>query len=265
MADWVDEFAVPVYRGREVTAFSQENTGVDVTLSDGTLLRAEYLVGCDGARSVVRKAARIEFPGCDPTKSWLIAEVQFSDEPAWGVREDVTGTHAIAKLDGGRAMRVVLTERQLNMSAEPSLDDVREELIAVYETDYGIHSPASISRFTDVTRQAATYRDRRVLLAEDAAHVHPPMGGQGLNIGVQDAVNLGWKLAQVVKGISPECLLDTYHAERHPVAARVLRYTMAQVALQRPDERTKALGGTFWPNSSHRMRFAENWLRTTLG
>ncbi len=139
-------------------------------------------------------------------------------------------------------MRVVLTEQQLKIGGEPTLSDVSEALIAVYGTDYGIHSPISISRFTDMTRQAAAYRDRRVLLAGDAAHVHPPMGGQGLNIGVQDAVNLGWKLAQVVKRISPESLLDTYHAERHPVAARVLRYTMAHVALQRPDDRTKALG-----------------------
>jgi 3-(3-hydroxy-phenyl)propionate hydroxylase len=136
----------------------------------------------------------------------------------------------------------VLTEPQLRPDREPTLRDISEALIGVYGTDYGIHSPTWISRFTDMTRQAAAYRDRRVLLAGDAAHVHPPIGGQGLNIGVQDAVNLGWKLAQVVKRISPENLLDSYHAERHPVAARVLRNTMAQVALRRTDERTKALG-----------------------
>ena len=141
-------------------------------------------------------------------------------------------------------MRVVLTEPQLKTAGEPALDDLSEALIAVYGTDYGVHSPISISRFTDVTRQAAAYRDRRVLLAGDAAHVHPPIGGQGLNIGVQDAVNLGWKMAQVVKRISTESLLDTYHAERHPVAARVLRTTMAQVALRRQDDRTKALSET---------------------
>ena len=140
--------------------------------------------------------------------------------------------------------RVVLTEPQLRPDSEPTLRDVSEALVAVYGTDYGIHSPTWISRFTDMTRQAAAYRDRRVLLAGDAAHVHPPMGGQGLNIGVQDAVNLAWKLAQVVKRTSPESLLDTYHAERHPVAARVLRNTMAQVALRRTDDRTKALGDT---------------------
>lgn len=136
----------------------------------------------------------------------------------------------------------MLVEPQLRLDNEPTLRDVSEALIAVYGTDYGIHSPVSVSRFTDMTRQAAAYRDRRVLLAGDAAHVHPPMGGQGLNIGVQDAVNLGWKLAQVVKRTSPEELLDTYYAERHPVAARVLLNTMAQSALRCSDDRTKALG-----------------------
>jgi 3-(3-hydroxy-phenyl)propionate hydroxylase len=242
LAGWVDELGVRIYRGREITGFAQNDCCVDVALSDGTSLRAEYLVGCDGGRSVIRKTAEIEFAGWDPTKSWLIAEVQITAEPAWGFREDATGTHAIGKLEDGQAMRVVLTEQQLKIGGEPTLNDVREALIAVYGTDYGIHSPISISRFTDMTRQAIAYRDRRVLLAGDAAHVHPPMGGQGLNIGVQDAVNLGWKLAQVVKRISPESLLDTYQAERHPVAARVLRDTMAHVALQRADERTKVLG-----------------------
>jgi 3-(3-hydroxy-phenyl)propionate hydroxylase len=242
LAGWVDEFGVPVYRGCEVVGFAQEDTGIDIALSNGTSLRAEYLVGCDGGRSLIRKAAGIEFAGWDATKSWLIAEAQTTEEPAWGFREDATGTYAIAKLEDGRAMRVVLTEQQLKTDGEPTLSDVREALIAVYGTDFGIHNPASISRFTDVTRQAKAYRERRVLLAGDAAHVHPPMGGQGLNIGVQDAVNLGWKLAQVVRRVSPETLLDTYHSERYPVAARVLRNTMAHVALQRSDERSKALG-----------------------
>jgi 3-(3-hydroxy-phenyl)propionate hydroxylase len=244
LAGWVDELRVPIYRGCEVTGFAQDDTSVDVEVSDGGSLRAEYLVGCDGGRSVIRKAAGIEFPGWDPTTSWLIAEVHVTEEPAWGFREDATGTHAIGKLEDGRAMAAVLTEPQLKTAGEPTLDDVREALISVYGTDFGIHSPIWISRFTDMTRQAASYRDRRVLLAGDAAHVHPPIGGQGLNIGVQDAANLGWKLAQMIKRISPEILLDTYHAERHPVAARVLRTTMAQVALRRPDDRTKALSDT---------------------
>ena len=244
LAGWIDELGVRINRGCEVTGFAQDDLGVEVALSDGTSLRAEYLVGCDGGRSVIRKTMGIDFAGWDPTKSWLIAEAKIAEEPAWGFREDAIGTHAIGKLEDSRAMRVVLTEQQLKIGGEPILSDVSEALIAVYGTDYGIHPPASISRFTDMTRQAVAYRDRRVLLAGDAAHVHPPMGGQGLNIGVQDAVNLGWKLAQVVKRISPESLLDTYHAERHPVAARVLRNTMAHVALQRADARTKALGDT---------------------
>ena len=240
LAGWVGELSVPIYRQRDVTGFAQDDGGVDIALSDGELLRAQYLVGCDGGRSLVRKTAGIDFPGFDPTTSWLIAEALMSEEPALGFRHDATGIHGIGKVEDGRGVRLVLTERQLQ-TAEPTLRDVRAALIAVYGNDFGIHSPTWISRFTDMTRQAAAYRDRRVLLAGDAAHVHPPMGGQGLNIGVQDAVNLGWKLAQVVKGISPDILLDSYHAERHPIGARVLRNTMAQVALRRTDARSKAL------------------------
>ena len=242
LADWVGELAVPIYRAREVTGFTQDAAGVDVDLSDGTSLRAEYLVGCDGGRSLIRKAAGIEFPGWDPTTSWLIAEAEMAEEPAWGFRHNAVGSHAIGKVEGEGRARVVLTEPQVGPASEPTLRDVSDALIAVYGTDYGIHSATWISRFTDMTRQAAAYRDRRVLLAGDAAHVHPPLGGQGLNIGVQDAVNLGWKLAQVIKRISPDSFLDTYHAERHPVAARVLRNTMAHSAVRRPDDRTKALG-----------------------
>jgi 3-(3-hydroxy-phenyl)propionate hydroxylase len=241
LADWVGELGVPIYRAREVTDFAQDDSGVDVELSDGGSMRAKYLVGCDGGRSLVRKTAGIAFPGCEPTTSWLIAEVDTTEEPAWGFREDAVGIHAIGKSGNGGPARVVLTEPQARLDSEPTLCDVSEALVAVYGTDFGIHNPTWISRFTDMTRQAAAYRDRRILLAGDAAHVHPPMGGQGLNIGVQDAVNLGWKLAQVVNRTSPEGLLDTYHAERHPVAARVLHNTMAQVALRRPDVRTKAL------------------------
>ena len=244
LAEWVGELAVTSYRGREVTGFAQDDTGVDVALSDGQSLRAQYLVGCDGGRSLIRKTAGIEFPGWDATMSWLIAEVETTEEPKKGFHQDAIGIHAIGRMGPDGPVRVVLTERQIGPASEPTLRDVSEALIAVYGKDFGIHSPIWISRFTDMTRQAAAYRDRRVLLAGDAAHVHPPVGGQGLNIGVQDAVNLGWKLAQVVKRISPQSLLDTYHAERHPVAARVLRNTMAQVALRRTDDRTKALGDT---------------------
>jgi 3-(3-hydroxy-phenyl)propionate hydroxylase len=245
LAAWIDELAVRICYEAEVKGFAQDDTGVDVELSDGRWLRAQYLVGCDGGRSLIRKTAGIAFPGSDPTTSNLIAEVEMTGEPQdWGIRRDTLGIHALRRLEDGRRVGVMVTEQHVGQTAEPTLRDLSEALIAVYGTDYGIHSPVSISRFTDATRQAATYRKGRVLLAGDAAHIHPPDGGQGLQTGVQDAVNLGWKLAQVVKGTSPESLLDTYHAERHPVAARVLRNTMASVALRREDERTKALRET---------------------
>ena len=244
LAGWVGELAVPIYRGREVTGFAQDDTGVDVELSDGQSLRADYLVGCDGGGSLIRKAAGIEFPGWDPTTSHLIAEVEMAEEPEWGLRRDALGIHGLSRLEDGGSVRVMVTEQHVGRTGEPTLRDLSEELIAVYGTDFGIHSPTWISRFTDMARQAASYRKGRVLLAGDAAHVHYPAGGQGLNIGVQDAVNLGWKLAQVIKKTSPESLLDTYHTERHPVAARVLRNTMAQVALLRTDDRTNALRET---------------------
>jgi 2-polyprenyl-6-methoxyphenol hydroxylase-like FAD-dependent oxidoreductase len=254
LAGWVGELAVPIHYGIEVTGFAQDDTGVDVELSDGRSLRAQYLVGCDGGRSLVRKAAGIEFQGWDPTTSSLLAEVEMTEAPPLGIRRTSSGVNALGKVeyeikDGevvygeGGPVGVMLTEAQVGTS-EPTLRDLSEGLIAVYGTDYGIHSPIWISRFTDTTRQAAAYREGRVLLAGDAAHVHSPVGGQGLNTGVQDAVNLGWKLGQVVKGISPEGLLDTYQAERHPVAARVLRKTMAQVALMRVDDRIEALRDT---------------------
>ncbi|WFU27712.1 FAD-dependent monooxygenase [Bradyrhizobium sp. CB1717] len=232
LADWARELAVPIYGNREVTGFAQVETGVDVALSGGDTLRANYLVGCDGGRSLVRKTAGIDFVGSDPTLSNLMAEVEMAQEPAWGLRHDALGFHGLSKTESGRVL-VVVTETTRERSGEPGLRDLSDALVAVYGTDFGAHSPAWVSRFTDAARQAASYRRGRVLLAGDAAHIHHSVGGQGLNTGLQDAVNLGWKLAQVVKGISPEALLDTYHTERHPVAARVLRNTRAQIALLR--------------------------------
>jgi 2-polyprenyl-6-methoxyphenol hydroxylase-like FAD-dependent oxidoreductase len=252
MADWIAELPVHIFYGREVTGFAQDETEVDVRLSDGVPLRGRYLVGCDGGRSLIRKAAGIQFPGWDPTRSNLIAEVEMTEEPELGIRRDDKGVHALGRVEyeirDGEVVfadrgpvRVMLTEQQIGPSTEPTPRDLSEALVSVYGTDFGIHNPTWISRFTDMTRQAAAYRDRRVLLAGDSAHVHYPAGGQGLSLGVQDAVNLGWKLAQVVNGTSPESLLDTYHAERHPVAARALKHTMAQTALQRRDDRIQAL------------------------
>ncbi len=238
LAGWLDELGVLMLRGREVAGVTQDGSGVDVALSDGMSLRAQYLVGCDGGRSAVRKAAGIDFAGWDPTTRWIIAEVQMEEVPEFGLR----GGGGIGPAEDGR-VGVTLIVPDLDRTDEPTLQDVRNALVRVDGKDYGVHSPRWISTFTDMTRQAVAYRVGRVLLAGDAAHVHAPMGGQGLNIGVQDAVNLGWKLAQVANGTSPVRLLDTYHAERHPVAARVLQNTMAQRAVGAGDERTVALRG----------------------
>jgi 3-(3-hydroxy-phenyl)propionate hydroxylase len=251
LAGWITELSVPILYGREITGFVQHDAGVDVALADGQPLRTQYLVGCDGGRSLIRKTAGIDFAGWDATTSNILAEVEMTEKPPYGVHRSATGMYAFGReeyeIKGGEItykdvgpIGVMVTEP--NPSAtEPTLSDLKKLLIAACGTDYGVHSPTWISRFTDMTRQAAQYRSGRVLLAGDAAHVHSPIGGQGLSTGVQDAVNLGWKVAQVIKGTSPNSLLDTYHAERHPVSARVLKLTMAQVALLREDERTLAL------------------------
>ncbi len=244
LAAWVGELGVPIYRGRDVTSFAQDPTGVDVALSDGSTLRAKYLVGCDGGRSSIRKQAGIDFPGWDPSLSYLIAECQVTEEPPRGIRRDDRGVHGIGRLEDGSRVRVVSVEQDVKQGDAPTIDDLRAALVTVYGTDFGVHDVTWLSRFTDATRQAAAYRAGRVFLAGDAAHVHGPAGGQGLNLGVQDAVNLGWKLAQVVHGTSPDSLLDSYQAERHPVGVRVLEGTMAQTALSRGDARTNALRST---------------------
>ena len=251
LAEWVEELQVPIYRSVQVEGFTQDASGVTVALSGDRSLRAEYLVGCDGGRSQTRKVAGIDFVGWDATTSSLLAEVETTRMPQLGIHRDAIGVHAFSRAeyeirdgeviykDHGPLL-VMVSERHVRQG-QPTRQDLSEALTAVYGTDYGVRSASWISRFTDMTRQASSYRKGRVLLAGDAAHIHSPVGGQGLNIGVQDAVNLGWKLAQVVQRRSPESLLDTYHAERHPVAARVLRNTMAQVALLRTDDRTEAL------------------------
>src|SRR5580704_14844560 len=226
MAAWIAELPVRIYYGSEVMGFAQDAAGVDLELADGQPLHARYLVGCDGGRSVIRKVAGIEFPGWDPTRSNLIAEVEMGEDPPPGIHYDAAGVHGLHRLEDGKTFRVIVTEQQLGPSSEPTLCDLSAALVAVFGTDFGIHNPTWISRFTDMTRQAAAYRAGRVLLAGDSAHVHYPAGGQGLSLGVQDAVNLGWKLAQVVNRSSPETLLDTYQDERHPVAARALQHTL---------------------------------------
>lgn len=244
LADWVvGDLGVPIERSCEVVGLVQDVDGVEIAVADGRSLRAQYLVGCDGGRSLVRNAAGITFAGSDPTRSWIVAEVDTGDEPESGIRYDRAGLHGLSRVADAGPVRLVLTERSLR-TGEPTVDELREALVAVYGTDFGLHTVHWISRFTDATRQAVTYRDRRVILAGDAAHIHPPHGGQGLNTGLQDAVNLGWKLANVVHGLCPDTLLESYQHERHPVAARVLHNTMAQVALTSGGDRHQALRDT---------------------
>jgi 3-(3-hydroxy-phenyl)propionate hydroxylase len=244
MAEWVGELGVEIRYGQRVTGFSQDEAGVDAVLADGSSLRARYLVGCDGGRSAVRKGAGIEFTGAEATKSTLVAEAQMEDKSGFGLHRGPLGVGGIGPMEGGDALRIVVPEARLESGDEPSLDELRDALFTVYGTDFKVHSPTWISRFTDATRQADSYREGRVLLAGDAVHIHTPMGGQGIPLGMGDAVNLGWKLAQVIKGTSPDDLLHTYQAERHPAAARSLRYTMALDAISRVDPRSEALRDT---------------------
>jgi 2-polyprenyl-6-methoxyphenol hydroxylase-like FAD-dependent oxidoreductase len=252
LAGWVDELGVPIHRGREVTGFSQDDSGVAVQLADGETLRAGYLVGADGGRSVIRKAAGIEFPGWDATRSALIAEVEMSETPEMGIRRDANGIHGLSRVDyeirdgevvfaESGPVRAMVTEARIGPASEPTLEDLSEALVGIYGTDFGAHSPTWISRFTDAVRQAAAYRKGRVLLAGDSAHIHHPWGGQGIGFGIQDAVNVGWKIAQVIKGVSPDSLLDTYQDERHQVVARALKHIVVQSVLQRTDDRTEAV------------------------
>ncbi|MFD4639453.1 rifampin monooxygenase [Lentzea sp. NPDC058436] len=234
------EAGADIRRGSTVVAFSQDDEGVTVELSDGTSLRARYLVGCDGGRSTVRKLAGIDFPG-EPTRvETLLGEMEIGIpwEEAMPLMLKVRETQkrfGVGPIGGSATYRVVVPAEGVNedRSVMPALDDFKEQLVRIAGTDFGVHSPRWMSRFGDATRQAERYRSGRVFLAGDAAHIHPPTGGQGLNLGVQDAFNLGWKLAAAVHGWAPSGLLDTYEAERHPVAEEVLNNTRAQIELMK--------------------------------
>ncbi|WP_076260690.1 FAD-dependent monooxygenase [Intrasporangium flavum] len=242
---WVEELGVTTRHGAEVTGVTQDARGVDVDLAHGDPLRVGYLVGADGGRSTVRRSVGIELVGAEATRSHLIAEAVLTDEAPTGLRQDAIGIHGINPVGDGGSVGIVVTEAAVGPATEPTLADLSAALTLVYGTDFGVHDASWISRFTDAARQASTYRSGRVLLAGDAAHTHPPTGGQGIGLGVQDAVNLGWKLALVVTGRSPASLLDSYEAERHPATARVLKNVMTQAFLQRGDARTDAIRDTF--------------------
>lgn len=241
------QLGVRLRRDAEVTGLTQDGTGVTVELADGSRVRADYLVGCDGGRSTVRGLAGIGFPGTPATMTAMLGDVELAEPPAADIFQERREHGRFSVLSYGPGWYRVLTNEFDHVAGrdEPmTLETLRKAMLKIAGTDYGMHSPRWLSRHGDAARQADRYRVGRVLLAGDAAHIHFPAGGQGLNTGVQDAVNLGWKLAAVVRGHAPEPLLDTYHAERHPVAARVLHNTRAQTALWRVDDHTSALRQT---------------------
>ncbi|MFF2625654.1 rifampin monooxygenase [Kitasatospora griseola] len=236
LAERAEELGVNLQRGREVVGLTQDEEGVEVELADGSRLRARWLVGCDGGRSTVRRLAGVAFPGEPATVETLLGQVSATEDPE-RIAEVVarvrrTQVRFGLQPEGDGQYRVVVPADGVSEDrAAPTLEEFRQQLRAVAGTDFGVHSPRWLSRFGDATRQAERYRVGRVLLAGDAAHIHPPTGGQGLNLGVQDAFNLGWKLAAEVNGWAPTGLLDSYHAERHPVGASVLDNTRAQITL----------------------------------
>jgi len=242
------ELGAEVRRGCELIGLSQDEHGVTVELADGTQLRSRYLVGCDGGRSVVRELLGVGFPG-EPTraKTWL-GDVEVTEQPATLAAMTAETRKAHVRFGvipiGDGVYRIIVPAEGVaeDRATAPTLAEFKQRVRVVAGTDFGAHSPRWLSRFGDASRQAEHYRVGRVLLAGDAAHIHPPAGGQGLNLGVQDAFNLGWKLAAEVNGWAPEGLLDSYHTERHPVAARVLDNTRAQgVLFLTPGPGTQAL------------------------
>jgi rifampicin monooxygenase len=241
------ELGVQVRRGCAVADFEQDDEGVTVGLADGERVRSRYLVGCDGGRSTVRKLLGVGFPGVPSRTATLMGEMELGvpqEEIAAKVTE-VRQTNKVFSLGpfGDGVYRVVVPVAGVSedRAEPPTLEDFQQQLRAIAGTDFGVHSPRRLSRFGDATRLAERYRVGRVLLAGDAAHIHPPTGGEGLNLGVQDAFNLGWKLAAQVRGWAPDTLLDTYQAERHPVAEDVLDNTRAQMELLSTEPGAQAL------------------------
>ncbi|MFF0308155.1 rifampin monooxygenase [Streptosporangium sp. NPDC004379] len=242
------EVGVEIRRGCELVGLSQDEDGVTAELADGTRLRSRYLVGCDGGRSTVRRLLGVGFPGEPSENETLLGEMELTEDPETiaAVTAEVRKTQlrfGAGFLKDSGVYRVIVPAEKVaeDRTVPPTLEEFKRQLRAFAGTDFGAHSPRWLSRFGDATRLAERYRVGRVLLAGDAAHVHPPMGGQGLNLGIQDAFNLGWKLAAQVNGWAPEDLLDSYHAERHPVAADVLENTRAQAVLMSTEPGPQAL------------------------
>jgi rifampicin monooxygenase len=240
LAERAAELGAQIRRGSELVGLSQDDHGVTAELADGTQLRSRYLVGCDGGRSTVRKLLGVGFPGEPTSVQTLLGEMEVAVPPETlaAVVAEVRKTQMLfgATPLGEGVYRVVVPAEGVadDRTVPPTLEEFKQQLRVFAGTDFGVHSPRWLSRFGDATRLAERYRAGRVLLAGDAAHIHPPTGGQGLNLGIQDAFNLGWKLAAEVNGWAPEGLLDSYQTERHPVAADVLDNTRAQFELLSP-------------------------------
>lgn len=245
------EQGIEIARGVEAIGVTQDDAGVEVELSDGTTLRGAWVVGCDGGRSAVRRLLDIPFPGSSARRQWILGEAELTTplDEVMAVIQRVHQTHRGfgAGPVGDGVYRIVVPAAEVadEGAPPPTLDDLRTQLTAYAGTDFGVHSPRWLSRFGDATRLAEHYRVGRMLIAGDAAHVHPPQGGQGLNLGMQDAFNLGWKLAATIAGWAPEGLLDTYESERHPVAEEVLTVTRAQAELQSPEPGAQAVRTLF--------------------
>jgi 2-polyprenyl-6-methoxyphenol hydroxylase-like FAD-dependent oxidoreductase len=237
LTEHANELGVEIRRGRTLTGLTQDDDGVTVDLTDGTQLRSRYLVGCDGGRSTVRKLLGIGFPGEPSRTDTLLGEMELTEDPDTmnAVITEVRKTHKrFGTMPLGDGLYRVLAPADgvtEDRDVPPTLEEFKRQLRRFGGTDFGVHSPRWLSRFGDATRLAERYRVGRALLGGDAAHIHPPVGGQGLNLGLQDAFNLGWKLAAQVNGWAPEGLLDSYHTERHPVADDVLNNTRAQTLL----------------------------------
>ncbi|OBF11326.1 rifampin monooxygenase [Mycobacterium sp. ACS4331] len=268
LAERAGELGAPIRRGCEVVGLSQDAAGVTIELADGIHLRARHLVGCDGGRSTVRRLLGVGFPGEPSTVEMLLGEMAVTSDPGTvaDVVAEIRRTQLLFGLmplgDGFHRVLVPAAGLAEDRATPPTMEEFRQQLTAVAGTDFGVHSPRWLSRFGDATRQAERYRVGRVLLAGDAAHIHPPTGGQGLNLGVQDAFNLGWKLAAEVNGWAPADLLDSYERERHPVAAGVLSNTRAQMALLASTPGARALRDLM----SQLMEFDEvnRWLIETI-
>jgi len=242
LAGWVVRLGVEVWRGAELTGLEQDTDGVRVQLLDGRSVESRWLVGADGGRSVVRKAVGFAFPGTDPqiTGRQAIVEMEGAEGLLSGWNATATGVYVHGPIPG-RVLTVEFDGPPADREAPIDAAALQASLRRVSGVDVTIHKVLTATRFTDNARQASTYRSGRVLLAGDAAHVHSPFGGQGLNLGIGDAVNLGWKLAAEVQGWAPDRLLETYTSERHPIGAWVLDWTRAQITIMRPDPFARAL------------------------